>query len=263
MLEPAVRPGDAADGRDAERDAQLDRPAGPRHRRLPRARPAWLREHGARAVVSDRRQQRRGVRRAGRPAARRTRPRRRSRSTSPAPTSRTAAWSSPATRSRRPRCRTRYAAHTAPGVPVFAKLSPDVTDIVAIAAVLRRRRAPTGCRMINTLLGMVIDPDDHAPGAGRRHRRTVRAGDQARSRSGASGRCTPPCPRCRSSAWAASTGLDALELILAGASAVSVGTAIFHDPSAPGAGPARAGRRARGPRVRLAPRRRRPRPPTG
>jgi dihydroorotate dehydrogenase (NAD+) catalytic subunit len=29
------------------------------------------------------------------------------------------------------------------------------------------------------------------------------------------------------------SGLDALELVLAGASAVSVGTAIFHDPSAP------------------------------
>ena len=40
MLRPAVRPADAADGRDAERDAQLDRPAGPRHRRVPRARPA-------------------------------------------------------------------------------------------------------------------------------------------------------------------------------------------------------------------------------
>jgi dihydroorotate dehydrogenase (NAD+) catalytic subunit len=29
------------------------------------------------------------------------------------------------------------------------------------------------------------------------------------------------------------TGLDALELILAGASAVSVGTVVFHDPTAP------------------------------
>jgi dihydroorotate dehydrogenase (NAD+) catalytic subunit len=29
------------------------------------------------------------------------------------------------------------------------------------------------------------------------------------------------------------TGLDALELLLAGASAVSVGTVVFHDPSAP------------------------------
>jgi dihydroorotate dehydrogenase (NAD+) catalytic subunit len=29
------------------------------------------------------------------------------------------------------------------------------------------------------------------------------------------------------------TGLDALQFVLAGASAVSVGTAVFHDPSAP------------------------------
>jgi dihydroorotate dehydrogenase (NAD+) catalytic subunit len=29
------------------------------------------------------------------------------------------------------------------------------------------------------------------------------------------------------------SGLDAFELVLAGASAVSVGTAVFHDPSAP------------------------------
>jgi dihydroorotate dehydrogenase (NAD+) catalytic subunit len=30
------------------------------------------------------------------------------------------------------------------------------------------------------------------------------------------------------------SGLDALQFVLAGASAVSVGTAVFHDPSAPG-----------------------------
>jgi dihydroorotate dehydrogenase (NAD+) catalytic subunit len=29
------------------------------------------------------------------------------------------------------------------------------------------------------------------------------------------------------------SGLDALQFVLAGASAVSVGTAVFHDPSAP------------------------------
>jgi dihydroorotate dehydrogenase (NAD+) catalytic subunit len=29
------------------------------------------------------------------------------------------------------------------------------------------------------------------------------------------------------------TGLDALQFVLAGASAVSVGTVVFHDPSAP------------------------------
>ena len=57
------------------------------------------------------------------------------------------------------------------------------------------------------------------------------------------------------------TGLDALQFILAGASAVSVGTAVFGDPTAPvrvlaelEAGPGRA-------RVRLARRRGRLRPP--
>ena len=39
------------------------------------------------------------------------------------------------------------------------------------------------------------------------------------------------------------TGLDALQFMLAGASAVSVGTAVFGDPSRPGAGPGRAGTR--------------------
>ena len=52
MLAPAGGPADAADGRDAERDAQLDRPAGPGidaflQRDLP-----WLLSRGARAVVS-------------------------------------------------------------------------------------------------------------------------------------------------------------------------------------------------------------------
>ena len=37
---PARGAPDPADGRDAERHAQLDRPAGPRHRRVPAARPA-------------------------------------------------------------------------------------------------------------------------------------------------------------------------------------------------------------------------------
>ncbi len=72
MRGPAVRPPDAADGRDAERDAQLDRPAGTGHRRVPAS--ATCRgcaERGARAVVSIAGSERRRVRRAGRPAARR------------------------------------------------------------------------------------------------------------------------------------------------------------------------------------------------
>ena len=42
------------------------------------------------------------------------------------------------------------------GVPVFAKLSPDVTDITAIARACVDAGAD-GLSLINTLLGMVID----------------------------------------------------------------------------------------------------------
>ena len=43
-------------------------------------------------------------------------------------------------------------------IPIFAKLSPDVTDIVEIARACVRAGAD-GLTMINTLLGMVIDTD--------------------------------------------------------------------------------------------------------
>ena len=116
-------------------------------------------------------------------------------------------------------------------IPVFAKLSPDVTDIVAIARACVSAGAD-GLSMINTLLGMAIDTDTMRP---------VLAG----LTGGLSGPAIRPIAvRC---IWQVSealpnvpiigmggvlTGRDALELILAGASMVSVGTAIFHDPSA-------------------------------
>jgi dihydroorotate dehydrogenase (NAD+) catalytic subunit len=116
-------------------------------------------------------------------------------------------------------------------VPVFAKLSPDVTDIVAIAGACVSAGAD-GLSMINTLLGMTIDP---------RTLRPVLAG----TTGGLSGPAIRPVAvRC---VWqvheafpdipiigmgGVRSGWDALELILAGAATVSVGTAIFHDPSA-------------------------------
>ena len=57
------------------------------------------------------------------------------------------------------------------------------------------------------------------------------------------------------------TGLDALQFVLAGASAVSVGTAVFDDPSAPDPDPRRAAARAGRARLRPAQRRHRHRPP--
>ena len=116
-------------------------------------------------------------------------------------------------------------------IPVFAKLSPDVTDIVAIARSCVQAGAD-GLSMINTLLGMVIDTDTMRP----------RLAGLTGGLSGPAIR--PVAVRC---IWqvrealpkvpiigmgGVRTGLDALELIAAGASMVSVGTTIFHDPSA-------------------------------
>ena len=122
-------------------------------------------------------------------------------------------------------------ARTRHDLPVFAKLSPDVTDIVAIARACVSAGAD-GLSMINTLLGMVIDTDTMRP---------VLAG----LTGGLSGPAIRPVAvRCIYQVRAAlpdvpiigmggvMTGRDALELMLAGASMVAVGTAIFHDPSA-------------------------------
>jgi dihydroorotate dehydrogenase (NAD+) catalytic subunit len=117
-------------------------------------------------------------------------------------------------------------------VPVFAKLSPDVTDIVSIGRACVAAGAD-GLSAINTLLGMVIDVDSMRPAL-------------AGLTGGLSGPAIRPVAvRCIWQLHAAlsdvpiigvggiKTGLDALELVLAGASAVQVGTTIFHDPRAP------------------------------
>ncbi len=117
-------------------------------------------------------------------------------------------------------------------VPVLAKLSPDVTDIVAVARACVDAGAD-GLSMINTLLGMVIDTTTMRPAL-------------AGVTGGLSGPAVRPVAvRCVWQVRAAlpdvpilgmggvRTGLDALQLVLAGANAVSVGTATFNDPSAP------------------------------
>ena len=86
--------------------------------------------------------------------------------------------------------------------------------------------------MINTLLGLVIDPDTMKPVLGG-------------VTGGLSGPAVRPVAvRCVWQVHAAlpevpilgmggiRSGLDALQFVLAGASAVSVGTAVFSDPSA-------------------------------
>jgi dihydroorotate dehydrogenase (NAD+) catalytic subunit len=121
---------------------------------------------------------------------------------------------------------------TPAGVPVFAKLSPDVTDIVTIARACVSAGAD-GLSVINTLLGLAIDTTTMRPVLGG-------------VTGGLSGPAIRPVAvRCVWQVHAAlpevpilgmggiRTGLDALEFLLAGASAVSVGTTVFGDPRAP------------------------------
>jgi len=117
-------------------------------------------------------------------------------------------------------------------IPVIAKLSPDVTDIVGIAYSVVRAGA-TALSLINTSLGMVIDTETMRPAL-------------AGITGGLSGPAIRPIAvRCVWQVHAAmpevpiigiggiGSGLDALQFILAGASAVQVGTMTFNDPSAP------------------------------
>ena len=90
-----------------------------------------------------------------------------------------------------------------------------------------------GLSMINTLLGLVIDPDTMRPVLG-----GVTGGLSGPAIRPVALRCVwqvhqalPEVPIL--GMGGIRTGLDALQFVLAGASAVSVGTAVFNDPSAP------------------------------
>ena len=116
-------------------------------------------------------------------------------------------------------------------LPIIAKLSPDVTDIVEIASAVINAGVD-GLALINTLLGMVIDTNSMRPKlAGKTGGLSgpairpvaVRAIYQVHQ-------AFPNIPIVGMGGVA--TGRDAFELILAGASAVSVGTATFGNPNA-------------------------------
>jgi len=120
------------------------------------------------------------------------------------------------------------------GRPRWAKLSPNVTDLVPIADAARRGGAEA-VTLVNTVMGLAIDPDTGA----------YRLGSGARG-GGLSGPAIHPVAvRAVHDVHAAlpdlpivgvggvTSGADAAELVLAGASAVQVGTATFADPRAP------------------------------
>ena len=116
-------------------------------------------------------------------------------------------------------------------LPIIAKLSPDVTDLVSIAKGVVDAGAD-GLALINTVLSMVINLDTMRPHLGGKtgglsgpaiRPIAVRAIYQVHE-------AMPNIPIL--GMGGVSTGRDALELILAGAKGISVGTASFADPAA-------------------------------
>ncbi len=114
--------------------------------------------------------------------------------------------------------------------PVFAKLTPEVADVAAMARAAEEAGADA-VTLINTMAGMGIDVDSER----------ALLGNKTGGLSGPAIR--PVAVRCIYEARQAikipilglggvASGRDALELILAGASAVAVGTANFWDPRA-------------------------------
>ena len=116
-------------------------------------------------------------------------------------------------------------------LPIIAKLSPDVTDLASIARGVVDAGADA-LALINTVLGMVINLDTMKPHLGGKtgglsgpaiRPVAVRAIYQVHA-------ALPQIPIL--GMGGVTSGRDALELILAGASGVSVGTASFGNPTA-------------------------------
>jgi dihydroorotate dehydrogenase (NAD+) catalytic subunit len=116
-------------------------------------------------------------------------------------------------------------------VPVLAKLSPNATDVVAVAEAAVGAGA-VGLTCVNTVRAFLVDAETRTPALG--------AGN-----GGLSGpavkpialrvvhdvtRALPGVPVIGTGGVA--TGVDAVEMLLAGAVAVGVGTATFRDPRA-------------------------------
>ena len=126
----------------------------------------------------------------------------------------------------------RVMAATACGLPRWAKLSPNVPDIVEIASGALAGGAD-GLTLVNTLLGLALDIESGRPVLG--------AGGGGLSGSAVHPVAVRAVWECRAAfpdvpivgVGGVMSGRDAVELLVAGADAVQVGTATFRDPRAP------------------------------
>jgi dihydroorotate dehydrogenase (NAD+) catalytic subunit len=118
------------------------------------------------------------------------------------------------------------------GLPVLAKLSPNVTDLTSIARAAVAAGA-TALTLVNTLLGLAIDPETRQPvlggGGGGLSGPAIKP-VAVRAVHDVT-RALPDVPVIGTGG--VTTGTDAVEMLLAGATAVGVGTASFLDPRAP------------------------------
>ena len=123
------------------------------------------------------------------------------------------------------------AARAATGRPLYAKLSPLTWDVAESARAVEAAGAD-GLSLVNTIRGLALDPATLRPRLGR-------------AVGGYSGPALKPVALACVYACASAvdlpivgmggvrTGLDALELVAAGASLVALGTVLFADPDAP------------------------------
>jgi dihydroorotate dehydrogenase (NAD+) catalytic subunit len=123
------------------------------------------------------------------------------------------------------------AARAATSKPLYAKLSPALPDLAAVALAAAQAGAD-GLSLVNTIRGLALDP------------RTLRP-RLATATGGLSGPALRPVALAAVHACYRATGLPivgmggvekgahALELIAVGASAVALGTVLFADPGAP------------------------------
>ena len=119
-----------------------------------------------------------------------------------------------------------------PQLPLFAKLSPNTSELVEVAGAALSAGA-AGLTLVNTLLGLAIDLDRRAPALG-----GVGGGLSGPALHSVALRAVYECRRAYPSAGIVgvggiSTGEGAMRMLVAGADAVQVGTATLADPRAP------------------------------
>ncbi|HEY5530565.1 MAG TPA: dihydroorotate dehydrogenase [Candidatus Anoxymicrobiaceae bacterium] len=114
------------------------------------------------------------------------------------------------------------------GLPMFVKLSAAVTDIARIAEAAARAGA-AGLSLINTIPGMAIDPLSRRPRLG-----MVTGGLSGPAIKPVALKSVWECYKATSLPIIGGGGIcdenDVIEFLLAGAAAISVGTATFQDP---------------------------------